>query len=163
AELDNYHLVSEYMDEQLAVVVFGDVPSTTAPPAETIARIWRTGGTDGVHSLDASFSAVIMELPHKRVHVVSDTMGLRGLHYFTNGSALLISPHDLCILATGLCPAELDRLSIASLLSCDWSLGGQPLLKNILSCEPDFYYIWGGGLAEKAGFSTASGTSDRTR
>ena len=72
-------------------------------------------------------------------------MGLRTLTHFCDGEVLLVSPHDVPIVATGLCPVEYDLASAASIVACDWSLGGKALLKHLTVGDPSAYTVWKDG------------------
>ncbi len=142
--------ITEYVDKDIAVLVFGDLQiQQEVGIAETIATVWRNGGITQVRNLDGCFSAVIVDRQTKSLYVVSDLLGLRTLTYFHNQDSLLISPHDVPIVATGLCPVEYDLESAASLLACDWSINGKPLLKNLNICNPNEYLVWKNGQLEK--------------
>ncbi len=149
-EIPDNRLVTEFANTDLAVLVFGDmVRPSGVPMAELVAQTWKTGGLDAVRNLDGSFGAVIVDPAENTVYLVSDLMGLRTLTYFENGEVLLVSPHDVPIVATGLCPIEYDLVSAASLIACDWSLGGKPLLKTLNVCDPNEYITWRNGNLRK--------------
>lgn len=149
-EIPDNRLITEFADTDLAVLVFGEMlrPSGT-PTAELVAQTWKGGGLDAVRNLDGSFGAVIVDLAENTVYLVSDLMGLRTLTYFENGEVLLVSPHEVPIAATGLCPIEYDLVSAASLIACDWSLGGKSLLKTLNVCDPNEYITWRNGILRR--------------
>jgi len=137
------HLVTDFVDQDTAVIAFGDV---IAPDVDSTARyisdIWKQWGVDGVRNLDGCFSAVIVDRIQHTLYVASDLMGRRTLRYFSNDGTLLISPHDVPIMATGMCPLEYDLDSAASIIACNWSLQGKPLLKSVAVCDPNEYVTW---------------------
>ncbi len=71
------------------------------------------------------------------------------LSYHYNQHALLISPHDIPIVATGLCPIEFNFDTASSIVSCDWSLRGEALLQAITVCDPNQYVTWSNGTIEQ--------------
>jgi hypothetical protein len=100
------------------------------------------GKVEAVRRLDGWFSAVIVELKTQKVYIISDLLGFRSLSYFFDGEFILVSPHDIPIVATGLYPVEIDLASAGSTVAFDWSLNGKSLLKNISVCSPHEYVTW---------------------
>lgn len=142
-ELADRPLITECVDDALAVLAFGDmVAATRQGAAAVIAAAWREGGVEAVRRLDGCFGAVVVDRVARSVHIVSDLMGLRTLRHFCDGEVLLVSPHDVPIVATGLCPVEYDLASAASIVACDWSLGGKALLKHLTVGDPNAYTVW---------------------
>ena len=145
-EIPDNKFITEYTDDQLAVIVFGKmVRPSGSTAAEIVANTWKTGRADAVRNLDGIFGAVIIDLPDKSIHILSDILGLRTLTWCDTTEYLIISPHDLTIVATGLCPIEYDITSAASVVACDWSLGGKPLLKNLTLADPNTHTVWKDG------------------
>lgn len=133
-------LISEAIDNRTAVLVYGEVePAGESSAAEQVLRTWHQGGTNAVRSLDANFAAIVVDLPTSTLFIMSDLIGHRALRYHQSGDCLLISTHDLPIVATGLCPTEFDLVSACSIVSMEWSIGGQSLLKHVPVCHPNEY------------------------
>ncbi len=148
--ITHQHLVTEFVDDDVAVIVFGDVVARNVhSTSRHLADIWKQGGLEAVRNLDGCFSAVIVDKPQRTLYVVSDLTGRRTPHYFVDHGTLLISPHDVAIVATGLCPLEYDLDSAASIVACGWSLQGKPLLKTVDVCDPNEYLTWQQGTLEK--------------
>ena len=143
-------LISDFVDDNLAVLAFGRlVRPSSSSMAETIAEAWRAGGVDEVRNIDGIFGGVVIDLSQGTVYILSDIIGTRTLKWFANGDTILISPHDAAIVATGLCRLEYDLDSAASLVACDWSLGGRALLKTVNIGDPNEYVEWKGGRVRK--------------
>ena len=102
-ELKN-KLVTVFSNQSLTVLVFGDLISTPyEKTAEVIWKTWTQAGIEGVRNLDGCFSSIIVDRLNKEVFLVSDLLGLRSLTYYYNNETLLVSMHDVPIVATGLC------------------------------------------------------------
>jgi hypothetical protein len=131
--------------------VYGDVDDSAglASPAEQVASTWRAHGLEAVRRLTGSFSAVLIDLTSASLFVVSDAIGRRALRYFCHQDLLLISNHDLPIIATGLCALSFDLVSAASIVSCDWSIGGASLVQNIQVCDSHSYVRRHAGRTER--------------
>jgi hypothetical protein len=144
-------LVSEHRDQRQAVLVYGDVDDCAglASPAEQVASTWRTHGMEAVRRLTGSFSAVLIDLTSASLFVVSDAIGRRALRYFCHQDLLLISNHDLPIIATGLCALNFDLVSAASIVSCDWSIGGASLVQDLQVCDSHSYVRRHAGRTER--------------
>jgi hypothetical protein len=138
--------ISGYADDRRAVIVWGDLyTSSEKNAAETLNETWRQGGIDNARSLNGSFSAIMMDLVKKSVCLVSDLVGKRRLRYFVDQDFILVSPHDIPIIATSLCPVEWDHVSAASIASCGWSLMGRSLIRNIHAVDPHTIVNWNAG------------------
>ena len=130
--------VSSHETLRHLVLAFGDLageaPSSTA---ERLAELALERGVDALASLDGSFAAAVIDLESARVTLVSDFIGQRALRYWCGDGWLLVSPHDLCLAATGRFPIELDHVSVASAISLQWSLGGASFLSGVCAAEGD--------------------------
>lgn len=146
-EIDaNECLVSELVKEDIMTLVFGNLfKSNGKSAAENVYEAWETGKVEAVRRLDGCFSALVVELKTGKIHIISDLLGFRSLRLFSDGECILVSPHDIPIVATGLCPVEIDLASAGSIVAVEWSLGGKSLLKNILVCSPHEYVTWQAG------------------
>ncbi|MCD6392270.1 MAG: hypothetical protein J7M40_02050, partial [Planctomycetes bacterium] len=61
--------VTEFADDNVAVIVFGDIISHNANTvAQHISDIWRRDGIDAVRNLDGCFSAVIVDRSQKSLY-----------------------------------------------------------------------------------------------
>lgn len=139
-------LVTDYSDKELSILVFGDIINPSCcTTAESIAEAWINGGIEAVRGIDGCFSAIIVDKIRKRIFVASDLMGLRTLNYYADEKTIVISMHDAVIVSTGLCSIDYDLTSIVSLLSCDWSIQGIPLIKQIHTFHPFDYILWDSG------------------
>jgi hypothetical protein len=143
-------LISEFSDDRVAILVFGHVfQSLSKTGAECVVDAWQRGKIDAVRELDGCFSAVIIDLKERTIHIASDIVGLRTLRYYHDRQHLLISPHDIPIIATGLCPVEFNLDSACSIVSCEWSLQGRPLLEKINACDPNECITWHDGTLSR--------------
>lgn len=122
-------------DERRLVISYGERPNT-ARLARSVLEVFEQAGAPGVAALDGNFSALIVERDTRRVWVTGTLLGHRALHHGGTVAAFAVSPHDLALVATGLVPPEIDRGSLASMLACDWSLSGRPLLAGARRCHP---------------------------
>jgi hypothetical protein len=134
-------LVTEHRDQRQAVLVYGDVDNCAGveSPAQQVASTWQAHGLEAVRRLTGSFSAVLIDLTSGSLFVVSDAVGRRALRYFCHQGLLIISNHDLPIIATGLCPLNFDLVSAASIVSCDWSIQGASLVQDLQVCDSHSY------------------------
>jgi hypothetical protein len=143
---DKQCLVSKLVKEDIITLVFGNIfRSNGKSAAEKVCDAWQTGKVEAVRRLDGCFSALVVEVKTRKIHILSDVLGFRSLRFFSDGECILISPHDIPIVATGLCPVEIDLPSAGSIVAFDWSLGGKSLLKKISVCNPHDYVTWQAG------------------
>ncbi len=136
-------LISEASDERYAVITYGEAAGV--PRLQTaghLLKTWRAGGHVALRGLEARFSAVILDLAERTVLLTGDLLGQRSLRYFSDSGRLIASPHDLPIVATGLCPTDFDWTSAYSIATMGWSLGGKSLLEKVKTCRPWEYLTW---------------------
>ena len=131
--------------------MYGDVDDYAglASPAEQVASTWQTQGLEAVRRLTGSFSAVLIDLTSASMFVVSDAIGRRALRYFCHQDLLLISNHDLPIVASGLCALNFDLVTAASIVSCGWSIRGASLVQNLQVCDSQSYVRRHAGRTER--------------
>lgn len=135
-------LISELSDTDTGVIAFGEIYGDDSfNCAEIIKDIYRTQGLDNVRRLNGCFSAVIVDLKENRTYIVSDLIGRRSLRYYTHNRAVLISNHDVPIVATGLFRPEYNLNAVSSIVCTDWSLQGESLLKNIKVPRSNEYIV----------------------
>jgi hypothetical protein len=143
---DEQFTTDERTDQHL-VLAYGEVYGFSSAAAEVL-RAWRTGGLEAVRRLDGSFSAILLDHASGAVHVLSDVVGKRTLRWFADRDLFLVSSHDLPIVATGLCPSEIDLGTAATILSTGWSLQGRSLLRHVHRCSPHRLVTWNTGTVE---------------
>jgi hypothetical protein len=135
-ELDRpVSLLQVERDERRLVISYGERPNSVAL-ARSVREVFDREGAPGVAALDGNFSALIVERDTRRVWLCGTLLGHRALYHGGTGTAFAVSPHDLALVATGLVPPLVDRNSLASMLVCDWSLSGRPLLAGARRCHP---------------------------
>lgn len=121
--------------ERLLALTYGERAGT--PRLAQLAHdVFAREGAAAVAALDGNFSALFIEPSTRSVWLCGTLLGHRALCHARSGGAFLASSHDLTLLATGLLPREVDLVSMASMLACDWSLEGRPLLARARRCHP---------------------------
>ena len=145
-DADNRDLISEIVVERYAAIAFGNVLSASSgSTAQAILDAYGSGGASKVQELEGCFSAVIVDRHKHEVIVVGDLGGQRTLRYYTDEQTLIISPHDIALVATGSVPMEFDYVSATSSAIAGWSLRGKSLLKQVHACRPYEYIFWSHG------------------
>jgi hypothetical protein len=133
----------------MLVVVASGAQAGTADVAGAVRHAFQTSGIDGVARMEGNLSAVVVDRQERRVWVAGTLLGHRALFYYTRGDSLLVSPHDLTLLATKRVPYELDPASLASMVACDWSLTGRSMLAGVSRCHPLEALRWQAGQLNK--------------
>lgn len=141
--------ISEIIDNEYAVIAFGWLPSFSPNIAKEILSVYKVDGVKGVKELEGCFSSVIINRVNKEITLLSDLAGQKRLRYFSSDQNLLVSPHDLSLLATGLIKLNFDPISLLNYASFGCSLEGKSLLKDVSTCHPSEYYIWNYRTMEK--------------
>lgn len=142
-------LIQHYIDEKIGVILFGEIYRDNGDDGiERIKVAWENGGIDAVREIDGCFSTLIVDRGAREVHVASDLIGFRSLRLYCRDNLLLVSPHEVAIVATGRCPIAFSPTSTGSILTYGWSLGGRSLLEDIDSCNPHGYVTWKNGALE---------------
>lgn len=141
--------ISEVIEDRYAVLGFGDVfGSDPCEAARLIFDAWLSGGPTRVRELEGSFSAVIVDRTSGAIVLIGDLMGCRRLSYYSDGRTLIVSPHDVALMATGRCPVEFDYAGVCSVAAFKKSWRGRSLLKQIHTCHPSEYIRWFQGQIE---------------
>jgi hypothetical protein len=138
-------LIQSLLTPELALLVFGEHVGVADLPG-AIAREFLARGINGVAKLPGNFSAVVVERARARVWLCGTLLGHRSLFYYAGQGLLVASPHDLTLLGTGHVPFELDHVSLASMVACDWSLMGRSLLRGVTRCHPLQAIAWENGV-----------------
>lgn len=110
--------------------------------ARRIADEFRTGGAEAVHHLDGSFAGLLVDQLQRRVFITTDLIGMRAPRCVVGDSTLAVASHDLIHIAAGEVACEFDLASVATLIACDWSMGGHPLVKGITRQAPWQIRAW---------------------
>jgi hypothetical protein len=132
--------------ETITAIVFGHIQGP-ARAADRVLGLWRSEeDCDTVRRLEGTFSAVVVDHAARTLWVMTDLIGAKTLRYSRVGAGFLLSPHDVPIVATGLCPLDYDVTSAASMLALDWSLDGQTLLEPVRRCDSRSILKWNGEL-----------------
>lgn len=136
-------LVSELIDDQLATLVFGQLWSGgDETPAAGVAASWRWGGAKAVRRLPGCFGAVVVDRNAETVTILSDMSAQRRLFYYQDNAVLLVSPHDSTLVASGMCPIDIDTVAVDSSFMIDWSLGGRSFLKRVENVCTNFFAVF---------------------
>lgn len=129
---------------ELVVITWG-VQAGTADVAAAVRHTYQRLGIDGVSKMDGNLSAVVMDRAQRSVWLVGTLLGHRSLFYHSAPGTLMVSPHDLTLIATQRIPIVFDPVSLASMAACDWSLGGRSLIAGLARCHPLHAVRWRGG------------------
>lgn len=121
--------------ERLIALTHGERPGTPQL-AQLVHDVFARDGAAAVAALDGNFGALLIEPSTRSVWLCGTLLGHRALCHARSGERFLASSHDLTLLATGLLPRDVDLVSLASMLACDWSLEGRPLLASARRCHP---------------------------
>lgn len=145
-EDNNYPPISHIVDSEFVVLAFGHtVDKAGSSLAQTILSAWKSRAVKGVREIEGCFSAVIANRKTGKVTLISDLVGQRTLRYCVANQMLLVSPHEVPLVATGYIPMDFDFVSAASIASVKWSLRGKSLLKRISTCHPAEYVNYSKG------------------
>ena len=143
ASMDECPLISEALEEKYAVIVFGDIlHKGYFSVGQTVLNAWASGGAANVRAIDGCFSAVIVDRTSGKVTIISDPLGQRTLRYYWDKERIVVSPHEIPLMASGYCPLEFDSVSACSIATVGWSLAGRSLLKHIQTCHAAKYVQW---------------------
>ena len=134
-------LIQEAREDDLSVLVHGRI-SGRSKTAEHVMAQYRSRGAEGVFSLDGAFFAIIVEHHTKKVVLCSDLIGHMAARYIVHNGALVISSHDVGLVAMTDLNLKIDPVSVLSMGLFDWSIGGHSILSALKVTSPLFWYTW---------------------
>jgi hypothetical protein len=140
-------LIQHVCHPDVAVISWGSLGGTR-DVAAAVCQTYQRLGIDGVARMEGNLSAVVMDRAARSVWVAGTLLGHRSLFYHAGAEMLLVSPHDLTLLATRRVPCVLDPVSLASMAATDWSLNGRSLVSGVRRCHPLEAMSWHGGKLE---------------
>jgi len=125
-------LISQFSSAELSAIVFGEISGPDhANPAQLVASSWQRGGAEAVRRLPGCFGAIVIDLSQHIIAIMNDISAQRRLFYHHTESILLVSPHDALLVASGICPPQIDSSTAACAITADWSLGGKSFLQSV--------------------------------
>lgn len=141
-------LIQVEMTPELVVIVTG-AQAGTADLAGAVRQVFRSSGIEGVAKMEGNLAAVVVDRMARCIWIAGTLLGHRAPFYHASGGTLLVSPHDLTLLATKRIPYALDPASLASMVACDWSLTGRSMLHGVARCHPLEALHWHEGRLRK--------------
>jgi hypothetical protein len=141
-------LIDVHESDARLVVVFGKLTGEPRPARVIHDLAERSADWQAqARSLDGVFFAVVVDRRARSVVVLSDVIGCRAPLWQARDGVLLISPHALGMIGTGLVPLAWDACAIASSSCVDWSLGRAPLLEGLRTLQAFETLRWSDGAA----------------
>ncbi len=143
-------LVDVHVDEDTAAVVYGSLILGEASIARALCGAYRRGGASAARRLEGHYGAVVVDRAKGETVVLGDVLGDRSLRYVHSGGMLLVSPHDLTLVATGRVDVtDVDLCSAAAVLALDNSTKSKSLLKGIEPVPPETWLRWRPGRLDQ--------------
>jgi len=142
-------LIDVHVSDDRMTIVFGKLTGQ-ARPAWVLHELAARRPADWLEEArrqDGVFSVIAVDRRTRNVVAVSDVTGCRALLWRASGGVLLLSPHALGMVGTGLVPLSWDACAIASTTCVDWSLGRAPLLESLRTLQAFETLRWSGGVA----------------
>jgi hypothetical protein len=141
-------LIRHAVHTDVAVIVWG-LQAGARDVAAAVRLAYQSSGIEGVARMEGNLSAVIVDRAARCIWVAGTLLGHRSLFYHAAAGTFLVSPHDLTLLATGRVGFQLDPVSLASMVSTDWSLNGRSLARGIRRCHPLEAVSWRDGVLSR--------------
>ena len=131
-------LLHTFSNQEYFVILYGELNCFySKSQAEYILNIYLENGINKVRKLDGIFSFLFFNKKNNNVIISSDFIGQRKLKYYKDKNLILVSSHDLNIIATGITSLEVNLNSVYSILAYGWSLNGESLIKKIETYQSD--------------------------
>lgn len=141
-------LIQQHVDDELALLVFGQIDSS-GDSARIVEREFRRGGLDALHGLSGVFSAVIVERRRSRLSVFTSLPGCRSLRYVTRDREMFLSTLDAGLIALTGMDVDIDLEAAAATVACGWAIGGSSALRGVTECSSLEQLIWTDGKLER--------------
>lgn len=128
-------LAQSYEADDLVAFCYGTLSGVTET-ARHVAELFRSSGPGALVSLDGSYTALVVNREEHRLWLATDLIGMRAPRLVHGDAAVAIASHDMMHVAAGQVSGDFDLDSVAAFVSCDWSVGGHPLVKGVVRHQP---------------------------
>ena len=120
----------------------------THSDTETIVHAYEEWGPDCVHRFRGMFAFVIWDAKKQLLFAARDKLGIKPLYYALANDRLLCASEMKSIIASGLCPAQLNGKRVPELLTFGYISGQETLFQGIDVLLPGHRMLWRGGQLE---------------
>ncbi len=125
-------------------VAFGESPSDV-PLIEAVCEQVERRGARAAATMHGNFSFIHVDRHSREIWFGGTALGHHALFFRATPPRLSLGLQDLVVRAAAAAPLEIDWVSVASSLACDWSLQGRSFARGIERCSPQLIAHWKGG------------------
>ncbi len=103
----------------------------TLSDAEVLLHLYEEQGPGLVERLEGMFALALWDRPHRRLVLARDRLGIKPLHYWTDGTRLVFGSEIRALLAHPVVPRHLDRDALDQYLTFDYVPAPRTLFRGI--------------------------------
>lgn len=104
--------------------------------ADLFLDLWERFGTQALEKVEGQFSAVVLEVAKKRVHLISDRFGTQPLAYSVHNRRVIFGSGIKALVGDPILPRELNETAVAEFFTYGFPLGNHTFLKNVHLVPP---------------------------
>ncbi len=108
----------------------------TASDTETLLHLMEEEGVPGLNRLNGMWAFAVWDQARRRLLLARDRLGIKPLYYARVGGLLLFASEIKSLLASGLVPRDLDPVSLAAYLECQYVPGPRTILRAVRKLPP---------------------------
>jgi asparagine synthase (glutamine-hydrolysing) len=108
----------------------------TASDTETLLHLMEEEGIEGLNRLNGMWAFAVWDRGRRRLLLARDRLGIKPLYYAESGGLLIFASEIKALMVSGLVPREIDPVSLAAYLECQYVPGPRTIFKAVRKLPP---------------------------
>src|SRR5437867_6607737 len=108
----------------------------TGSDTETILHLVEEEGIPGLNRMNGMWAFAVWDRSRHRLLLARDRLGIKPLYYARVGALLLFASEIKSLLTSGLIPCDLDPVSLAAYLECQYVPGPRTIFWSVQKLPP---------------------------
>jgi len=108
----------------------------TGSDTETILHLVEEEGIPGLNRMNGMWAFAVWDRSRHRLLLARDRLGIKPLYYARVGALLLFASEIKSLLTSGLIPCDVDPVSLAAYLECQYVPGPRTIFRSVQKLPP---------------------------